>query len=220
MQTHESYIRAVASIVVEASDCNPSEMDLLRSIKLVYGAGPDGVRGITYFNRFKPAGKDDVVPFVEISAFNASSICQITGTTIHELGHVLAGWPAGHGKPWHDACDRLGLRRIKAAGTNYVWANLAPKVRHAVAQLELPGEGSVVQSIMGPGLGGLLGGAWSTMKLKPCGAGFGTRGGTSRGKGSGSRMVKYVCGCGQIIRAAGHSLEATHGPCSTPFSCE
>jgi hypothetical protein len=54
-------------------------------------------------------------------------------------------------------------------------------------------------------------------KVGPCTAGTGTRGGTSRGPGSGSRMRKYVSGCGQIVRAATDDLHATCDCCQTPF---
>jgi hypothetical protein len=54
-------------------------------------------------------------------------------------------------------------------------------------------------------------------KVGPCTAGVGTRGGKSRGAGSGSRMRKYVCGHGQIIRAATDDLHATCDVCGTPF---
>jgi hypothetical protein len=53
--------------------------------------------------------------------------------------------------------------------------------------------------------------------MKPCMAGIGTRGGKSRGKGSGSRLRKFQCSCGQIVRASCDELPALHLPCGTGF---
>src|SRR5882672_3067056 len=107
--THESFVNAVAAMAITRIPQGDirSQLD---SIKLVYGAGESGVRGVTYFNRWKGADVNQPVPFVEISAFNQESWIQIAGTTIHELGHVAAGFNAGHKKPWHAACAALGLR--------------------------------------------------------------------------------------------------------------
>lgn len=53
--------------------------------------------------------------------------------------------------------------------------------------------------------------------IGPCTAGIGTKGGKSRGVGSGSRLRKYSCEHGQIIRAATDELNATCNICSTLF---
>lgn len=217
MQTHEQFISSVASLAISLADLNPSERDTLKSIKLVYGSGPNGTRGVTFYNRFKPRGSDQAVPFVEISAFGQESVVQVAGTTIHELGHVLAGWGAGHGKGWKQACERLGLRCVKAAGTNYSWSMFERLLREGIARMDKPDEGEPVCSLSGLIFGpqaGKLG------TLKPCGAGVGTRGGKSRGVGSGSRLRLYVCDCGQKIRAASSSLDATHNSCGSAFVCQ
>lgn len=215
MQTHERYIASVAKLAIRYADLSPTEREQLKAIKLVYGAGPNGVRGVTYYNRFKPAGSETQVPFVEICAFSQESIVQVTGTTLHELGHVLAGWGEGHGKQWVCSCERLGLKGIKAAGTEYAWDMFAPKLRKAIEKLPKPDEGEILPglSLGGAGLGGMP-------TLKPCGAGIGTRGGKSRGVGSGSRLRKYVCDCGQIVRAACDDLDAVHNECKTAFVCQ
>src|SRR5258708_40197236 len=102
--THESFVNAVAAMAI--ARISPGDTrSTLDSIKLVYGAGESGVRGVTYFNRWKGADVNQPVPFVEISAFNQESWIQIAGTTIHELGHVAAGLGAGHGKGWKEACE-------------------------------------------------------------------------------------------------------------------
>lgn len=220
MRTHEDYIRDVAAFVVMHADLNPTEQDTLAGIKLVYGSGPSGTRGITFFGRWK-AGETER-PFVEISAFGQSSIVQLTGTTIHELGHVLAGWGAGHGKEWHGACERLGLIGVKAAGTDYTWANFSPWVATYAMAIEPPDDGEPVKAIIGQlpfGLrpGGSMAGLF---KLKGCSAGIGTRGGKSRGVGSGSRLRLWQCSCGCKVRAATDALDATHDPCGTKFEAK
>src|SRR5262249_44157799 len=131
----------------------------------------------TYYQRWKTGPDTEARPFVEVCAFGQESTTQLAGTCLHELGHVLAGWNAGHGKGWHDACALVGLRRVKAAGTRYMLGNFAPDLRHAIAALPKPDDGVPVVTL---GLGGAI-------ALKPCPAGLGTRGGRSRGKGSGSR---------------------------------
>lgn len=44
--------------------------------------------------------------------------------------------------------------------------------------------------------------------------------GRASGSGKGSRLRKYTCGCGQIVRAATDTLDATCNKCNTPFSME
>lgn len=204
--THEDYISRVAMLA--AARLAPSEQTKVASIKLVYGSGPDGTRGVTFYNRWKANGA--VVPFVEIAAFGQSSWVQLAGTTLHELGHVLAGFGAGHSKAWRASCEALGLRCMKAAGTSYTLANFDAQLRSQIAALPRPSEGEPIRSIAAQG---------GVVKLAGCKAGIGARGGVSRGKGSGSRLRKHVCGCGQIVRASVDQLDATHNPCGTEFVC-
>ncbi len=209
--THESFVSAVAALAIAripAGDIRTS----LDSIKLVYGAGESGVRGVTYFSKWSRNGDaNQPVPFVEISAFNQESWVQIAGTVVHELGHVAAGFQAGHKKPWHLACAALGLRAIKAAGTEYRLSMLAPDLRTAIAALPKPTEGQPVTV-----LGNMAG--MPRVSPRPCGAGIGTRGGTSRGKGSGSRLRLYICGCGCKVRVSSDTFEAVHTPCGETFT--
>lgn len=209
MQTHENFIAQIAAAAITLADLNPTERDQLKAVKLVYGSGPNGTRGVTFYNRWK--GSDAVVPFVEISAFGQESVVQVAGTTVHELGHVLAGWDAGHGPDWKAACERLGLRKIKAAGTSYVWSMFNPQLRNAVTSLTKPTDGQPVVPLSG------LFGAGPVPTLKPCGAGIGTRGGKSRGVGSGSRLRLWECGCGCKVRIASDNFDATHNPCGEAF---
>lgn len=217
-QTHETYIRKVAALAIRLGDLNPTEREELQSIKLVYGAGPSGTRGVTYYNRWKP-NADKSVPFVEVCAFGQESLVQVCGTTIHELGHVLAGWNAGHGSAWSAACKRLGLSNIQAAGTEYKWDCFAPKLRKALEALPAPIDGNP-QSLAAQFPLGMLGpGTGIAPVFKPCGAGIGTRGGKSRGVGSGSRLRLFQCACHKPVkvRIAADSFDATHNPCGKAF---
>lgn len=229
MITHESYIARVAELAISRLD-KPEDREALRAIKLTYGAGPDGVRGITYYRRWKGTGapgfdtpgQDAAVPFVALNAMCQESPLQLAGTTVHELGHVLAGWEAGHGKPWHEACGMLGLRRIKAAGTVYRWAMFDPWLRQAIAKLPNPTDGQPVCSLSPNGIEFPNGAGGMLTRIKPCGAGKGTKGGKSFGAGSGSRLLKFQCdGIGHkptIVRAsAGADFNATCNHCQTLF---
>ena len=207
MTTHENFIDAIHAAAM--ARVNEQERMILSCIKLVYGAGETGLRGVTYYHRW--AGKDRApAPFVEVCAFGQSSLVQIAGTTLHELAHVLAGWGAGHGPDWKAACERLGLRCAKASGTRYSWANLAPGLRELVYGLPAPDEGAPVA---------MLGGGAAGAAVKPCTAGFGTRGGKSRGPGSGSRMRLFVCECEPPVkvRAARDNLAARCLCCDQNF---
>lgn len=200
MQTHESFIARVAELA--AKRLKPEEQAVIRKIKLLYGTGPNGLRGVTYFKRWQN-GASDPAPLVEICAGGEDNWLQLAETTLHELGHVLAGWNAGHGNAWKSACKRLGLRRAMAAGQSYTLALIDPDLRFAVTALELPVDGAPVHGHANV----------PRLNVKPCSAGVGTRGGTSRGTGSGSRLIKVECEqCGYIARVARSWLTATGTP--------
>lgn len=184
------------------------DVEKLEAIKLVYGSGLRGTRGVTFFNRWKSGGVDSALqPFVEVSAFGQESWIQLAGTTIHELAHVLAGFEAGHGPDWKAACKRLGLNAAKAAGTAYCLASFAPDLRFAIAALPKPDEGEPVRDL------GAIPGALPVS----CRAGIGTRGGKSRGPGTGSRLRLWACQCGCKVRVASDEFTAIHVPCATSF---
>lgn len=206
--THESFVNAIAALAISRLPEGDGRNSLAQ-IKLVYGAGESGVRGITYYNRWNRSGSNEAVPFVEICAFGQESWVQVAGTTLHELGHVLAGFGAGHGNGWKAACETLGLRRCKAAGTAYRLAMFAPDLREAIVALPRPTEGQPVARLTGPN--------GTPIALRPCPAGIGTRGGKSRGTGSGSRLRLWQCDCGCKARVASDTFEAVHTPCGTSF---
>lgn len=207
MFTHEQFIQSVASIAV--SRLNSDERAKLADIKLAYGAGSAGLRGVTFYDRWGKA--DTKAPFVEVCAFGQESLCQLAGTTIHELGHVLAGFGAGHGKDWKEACAKLGLRRILAAGTQYRWAMFSPDIRAAVAYLPKPDDGAPVSSMFTA--------TGRAVAPKPCTSGIGTRGGKSRGIGSGSRLRLFVCECVPPLRVriARDEFDCTCNTCAAGF---
>ena len=210
MTTHLEYIKAVAHL---ATAVLPAEDSSKLESHLTYSMGQPGLRGITYFGAWKN-GSDKPVPFVEVCAAGEQDDVQLAGTTVHELAHVLAGHAAGHGKGWKDACVRLGLRRAKAAGNVYTMAQFAPALRQHIAALISPTDGQPV---------GMLGrhriGKGATIKAKPCPMGVGTRGGKSRGKGSGSRLRRYVCECDPpvIVRVSRDDFAAHCDHCSEAF---
>lgn len=204
--THEQFVQQVAEIA--CSRLSSTDACTCKNIKLAYGAGPDGVRGVTYYNRWGQV--DGTAPFVAINALHQVSLVQLAGTTIHELGHVLAGYEAGHGKGWHDACEKLGLRRILAGGTDYKWSMFDKDIRALIAGMPKPTDGS--PQVFGSGVANYKG-------PKPCAAGIGTRGGKSRGAGSGSRLRLFVCDCPAPIkvRVARDEFDCTCNSCSSLF---
>lgn len=209
--THEMFVQRVAEIA--CSRLSSTEQAVCANIKLAYGAGPDGTRGVTYYDRWGKA--DTKAPFVAINALHQVSLVQLAGTTIHELGHVLAGWGAGHGPDWKAACEKLGLRRVKAAGTDYKWVMFDKDIREFIATLPTPDDGEPT-SLFGAGfkIGNRKTGP------KPCTAAIGTRGGTSRGAGSGSRLRLFECSCTPApikVRVARDEFDCTCNTCNTLF---
>lgn len=216
--THETFIHAVAQAARDYA--GPEHAAKLDGIKLVYGAGKDGIRGITYYNRWKGAdGQEETKPFVELGAFTQRDWVQVAGTTIHELAHVLAGWEAGHGPVWKAATETLGLRRMKAAGTNYCLAHFAPTLRDAISRMDKPADGAPVCGL--DGAMQYIGTRKGKLNIKGCAAGIGTKGGKSRGAGSGSRLRLWECaGEGHKpykVRIATDDFQATCDCCKSAF---
>lgn len=63
-------------------------------------------------------------------------------------------------------------------------------------------------------------GAAIAPRLRPCPLGIGTRGGKSRGAGSGSRLRLWVCGCDEPVkvRVASDDFRATCERCASSFT--
>lgn len=220
--THEHFIQSVrdaalqyASTVTgrdeqgDATALHGAQLQALARAKLLYGRGHSRIRGVTQFGAWVNGQAPDEL--IEVCAAAEESWIQLAGTTIHELGHVAAGFGEGHSKVWKQACAALGLRRIKAAGTVYRLANFAPELRERLARLPKPMDGT-------PRINGLDISGLPTVAARPCSHGVGSRGGTSRGPGSGSRLRKYVCPHGQIVRASTDALRAACLVCGGNFS--
>ena len=209
--THETFIHAVRDTAIAYYLSTSTDEDKetraakLRAVKMCYGRGAYGLRGLTQYNAWKHTEHTDLI---EICALGEESWVQLAGTTIHELGHAFAGMGSGHSKVWKDACASLGLRCVLAAGTQYRLAMFHPYLRDALAKMNKPADGA-------PSLGIDLA---NMAKVRVCTAGRGTRGGKSQGPGSGSRLRKYVCPeCGQILRASTDTLDANCNPCNVAF---
>jgi hypothetical protein len=209
--TRERYIQAVRDAALAVAVLEGPEREMLAGLKMVYGTGyGTGARGITYYNAWQHQGTgcgcEGHDSLIEICAFAEESLVQLAGTTIHEMGHALAGKGKGHSKDWATACKRLGLRGMKAAGTVYQSAMFVPALRERLAALPVPADGKVI------GWNGT-----AVTRARPCSQGVGTRGGKSRGVGSGSRLRKWVCECGVIARVSSDDFRATCGKCVTSF---
>lgn len=215
--THEAYINGVveaAKAMVARSITNPdgstndeavNKLRKLNEIKVVYGmGGVPGALGVTYYSKWTPSlgtwcGKQIQGPvkptaIVEVCAAGQKDWTEVAHTVVHELGHVIAGYGHGHDKVFKDVCKELGLRIAKAVAGNYSrsLSNFDPKLRRAITSLPLPTDGTPIQIANRLGV---------VPTDKPCGAGVGTRGGKSRGTGSGSRLLKCCCnGCGYTVR--------------------
>lgn len=210
--THEQFLLKVRDAVAASQ---PKDVaDRLRAVKLTYGIGNGTYRGVCYYQSWQNGTLTD---FIEVAASGEESPLQLAGTTVHELGHVLAGPEGGHQRPWADACGVLGLRRARAAGQSYLWADFAPALRFALVALSTPKDGQPLFHVTGNGMGKFVG--LPPLRIRPCPLGTGTRGGRSRGKGSGSRLRLYHCGCTPPVkvRAATDTLQATCKVCGQDF---
>jgi hypothetical protein len=214
--TTERYLATVRDLILATADLKPDERDALSRVKVTYGAGiGGGYRGVTCFGAWNGAD-GSATDFIEIAAAAQESWVQLAGTLLHELGHSLAGLTAGHGSDWKAACVRLGFRiKPAAAGQRYYLAMFGPSVRTAIYRAALAvSDGRPMFATFGRGSG------TGAVAPRPCRAGQGTRGGTSRGAGSGSRLRLWECECARPVkvRIASDDFQATCNRCGTSFT--
>jgi hypothetical protein len=205
--THETFLHAVRDAVL--SRVKPADRARLGEAKLTYGAGSGAYRGICVYDAWTNGSAH---AFIEIAASGEESPVQLAGTTVHELGHVLAGSGAGHGAAWRAACKVLGLDAVSAAGQDYQPAHFAPELWWTIERLPFPTDGR-------PTFHASIGVA-PRRPLRPCPLGRGTRGGRSRGPGSGSRLRLWECSCQPPIKArvARDQWDATCNVCQTAYT--
>src|SRR5262245_52820491 len=140
VRTHEAYLADIRDLVLPNA---PSGLRArLAEAKLVYGAGlGQGYRGVTVYGAWKNGRAHELI---EIAAACEESDTQLAGTTIHELGHVLAGHGAGHGKEWKAACHTLGLITAEAAGQSYHADHFETHLWGRIQSLPVPTDGTPV----------------------------------------------------------------------------
>lgn len=214
--TIETFLAMARDAILATADLKPDEREQLANVKVTYGAGNGTYRGITFYGawqRQEASDEHSTTDFIEIAATAQESWIQLAGTLLHELGHSLAGFGSGHGKDWKDACVRLGfVKRPAAAGQRYWLSLFRPELRSALYEIAR----TLRDGSPNFWTRGLSGG--NTGAVKPCRAGQGTRGGTSRGKGSGSRLRLWECGCERPceIHAVNPAGSATCKSCRKP----
>jgi hypothetical protein len=201
--THEAHLSAVREVF--AARLNEPERCLVHAVKLVYGSGQPQVYGTCFYDAWQADGPRDVI---EIAASGEDSLLQLWITLAHEIAHVLAGYAAGHGRRWREAANRIGLLHARASGPIHRPADLHPDVLAVLRQLPMPTDGRpAFTEHAGP------------VTPRPCPAGIGVAGGTSRGPGSGSRLRLYECNCQPPVkvRVARDSFHARCLVCDAEF---
>lgn len=189
--THEQYLAAVRDVVIKEADITGEEKTALENVKLVYGHR-HGRYGFTCYDSWE--NKDGKHAVIQLCLNAEESLLQLATTTIHELGHVIAGHAAGHGPEWKAACRRLGFPGARAVGFN-PHDPLSLNIQQAILKIPEPTDGKPNKDF-----------DEAVTTAGPCGQG--TRGGKSRGKGSGSRLKKIECPkCGYAARTTKKWLE-------------
>ncbi len=215
--TVETFLAMVRDSILSTADLKPDERERLAHVKVTYGMGNGTYRGITAYGAWKLSETDaeTSTDFIEIAATGQESWVQLAGTLLHEFGHSLAEIGHGHDRDWKDACVRLGFQvRPAAAGQRYWLSIFRPELRghiYAIAALLRDGTPNFwASALAGTGTGNTP---------RACRAGQGTRGGTSRGTGSGSRLRLWECQCDKPVkvRIASDDFQAHCDKCEQPF---
>ena len=203
--THEDYLVAVTAAVCGQY---PATAAALSEVRLVFGTGPRR-RALDPLHRVWNGGEAvEPLPLVEIAAIGALRPAETCHVVLHELAHVLApGF--GHGKEWRYAARQVGLLRPRArpdVGELADWSAISPAIRPALQAIPEPTERAPAEY-------------FADWHRQGCSAGYGSRGGTSRGEGSGSRYLKAVCehpGCGYQVRLTRRWLALGAPLCPVP----
>lgn len=208
--THEAFCHAVRAIACERI-MDATQRQKLLDAKLVYGAGSGTYRGVCHYGAWS---NGEPQAFIEIAASGEESAVQLAGTTIHETGHVLAGWSAGHDKEWKAACARLGLLNAMAVGHVYTSDSFPPDLWAKIAALGEPSDGTPTFG----GRGVVVAPGMRVHGPAACPMGRGVKGGKSFGTGSG-RLRLWECECAKPVkvRVASDTFRAVCQVCGQPF---
>ena len=187
--THEDYLAAIVTAVCEQF---PATAAALGAVQLAFGTGTRR-RTVGPLHRVWGVGTaHEPLPLVEIAAIGGLAPAETCHVVLHELAHVLApGF--GHGRVWRYAARQVGLSKPRArpdAGELADWGAITPALCVKLQAIPEPTEPAPADF-------------YEEWDRRPCAAGYGARGGRSRGTGSGSRYLKVVCqvpGCGYQVR--------------------
>jgi len=173
-----------------------------------------------------PVPTGGAVGVVSIEALCHEAALPLCDTLVHELGHLLANYRAkvcqGHQPGWKAACAALGLPGVSVLGGHERWDAFAPALRAVLEAIPMPAEGGPVPRGARRTLAGAIIPEGQIRRPRRCNAGNGSQGGQSRGTGSGSRSLKWVCTgtCGTIVRAAKRNLRILCLTCNEPFALD
>jgi hypothetical protein len=133
--THEEFFYRVRDLA--AARLNDQTLAArIGAVKIGYGSGGSEWYGACHYGAWNSS-----LEFIDIAARNEQSPFQLAATLLHELGHVIAGYRAGHGSAWRGAAKLLGLSRPAAVGWDGREDNLSPDMLAAIVSIGAPVDG-------------------------------------------------------------------------------